>query len=199
MKLMTLEDLLIEQLRDLLDAETRILAALPKMEKAATNPQLKKGFRDHLSQTKMHVERLKHVMTKELKTDAKRKTCHGIMGLLEEGEEFVAMKDSEINDDVRDAGLIAAAQRVEHYEMAGYGCVCTYLQQLGYDDAASVLHKTLDEEEETDERLTSLAENAINPAAEHPDGEDNKRTKTSGARGRAEQHVLAMTIAEVLG
>lgn len=162
MALHTLQDLLIEELRDLYDAEHRILKALPKMAKAASSTQLRTAFEDHLEETQMHVKRLEEVFG-FLDEKPKKKTCHGIMGLLEEGEEFI--KDKKMNDNVRDAGLISAAQRVEHYEMAGYGCVRTFARILGHVEAEELLQQTLDEEGNADKTLTEIAETAVNAQA----------------------------------
>ena len=162
MKLNTLQDLLIEELQDLYDAESQILKALPKMAKAASAPQLRQAFEEHLQQTQTHVERLDRVF-QQFGAKAKGKTCKAMQGLITEGEEMIKEKADPA---VRDAGLIAAAQRVEHYEMAGYGTVRTYARQLGQQQAASLLQQTLDEEGMTDKKLTQLAESLINLEAE---------------------------------
>jgi ferritin-like metal-binding protein YciE len=158
MKLETLKDLFVEELRDLYSAENQILKALPKMEKAATSPQLKAAFQEHLEQTEGHVERLEKIFSK-LGEKPSGKTCKAMEGLVEEGSEMIHEKAEPA---VKDAGLIAAAQRVEHYEMAGYGTVRTFAQHLQMDDFAKLLQETLDEEESTDEKLTKLAESNIN-------------------------------------
>ncbi len=155
MKLETLQDLFVEQLKDLHSAEDQILKALPKLAKTASSPELKQAFEHHLEQTKTHVERLDQVMEK-LDVTGRGKKCKGMEGLLEEGEETLAMK-SKGAPAVLDAAMIADAQRVEHYEIAAYGTVCTYAKQLGLRDAMDLLHLTLDEEEQTDKRLTDLA------------------------------------------
>ena len=160
MKLDTLQDLYIKELQDLYDAEKQIVKALPKMAKAASSSELQDAFEEHLDQTKGHVERLERIFDM-LDISSKGKECKGLMGIIEEGEELISNK-KDINPDVLDAGLIAAAQRVEHYEMAGYGTVRTYADILGYDDAAELLQQTLDEEKETDQKLTQLAEGMIN-------------------------------------
>jgi len=162
MKLETLRDLYVEQLHDLYSAETQLVEALPKMATAATNAQLQKAFTTHLTQTKGHVQRLERIF-KQLGEDTKGPVCKGMKGLISEGEEMVAMKGDSA---AIDAGLIAAAQRVEHYEIAGYGCVRTYASQLGEDDGAQLLQQTLDEEGATDKQLTQLAEQVINIKAE---------------------------------
>ncbi len=162
MKLESLKDLYLEQLRDLYSAETQIVDALPKMAEAATSPDLKKGFNDHLRQTEEHVRRLERIF-QSLQENPKGETCEGMKGLLKEGSKM--MKTSG-DPSVIDAGLIAAAQRVEHYEMAGYGTVRTYAEMLGQNEHVSLLERTLQEEEQTDERLTELAESHINQEAQ---------------------------------
>jgi ferritin-like metal-binding protein YciE len=162
MKLASLQDLLVEQLQDLHDAENQILKALPKMAKAASAPELRQAFEEHLEQSRIHVERLDRVF-KEIGAKSKGKPCKAMQGLIAEGEEMIKEK---AEPEVRDAGLIAAAQRVEHYEIAGYGCVRTYAAQLGQKQAAQLLQQTLDEEGTTDKKLTQLAERLINLEAE---------------------------------
>src|SRR2546423_12767051 len=156
-----LNDLFIHQLEDLYDAENRLIDALPKMAEAATSPQLKSAFSQHLQQTRTHAQRLEQVF-RRIGCEPKRETCPAMKGLLEEGKEMISAKGDDL---VRDAALIAAAQRVEHYEMAGYGTVRTFAQHLGLDDVASTLQQTLDEEGETDKKLTRLAEQGINQQA----------------------------------
>ncbi|MCY2966592.1 MAG: ferritin-like domain-containing protein [Planctomycetota bacterium] len=147
----------VEELRDLYNAEHQILKALPKMAKAASAPQLAKAFTDHLAETKVHVERLDTIFEK-LDANPKGKVCKAMEGLLEEGKEVMS---EEAEPSVMDAALIAAAQRVEHYEMAGYGCVRTFARLLGEDAAADLLQTTLDEEGAADKKLTKLAESVI--------------------------------------
>jgi ferritin-like metal-binding protein YciE len=162
MKLESLKDLYLEQLRDLYSAETQIVDALPKMAEAATSPDLRKGFNDHLRQTEEHVRRLERIF-QDLQESPKGHTCEGMKGLLKEGSEMTKMRGEPA---VIDAGLIAAAQRVEHYEMAGYGTVRTYAEMLGKTEHVSLLERTLQEEEQTDEHLTELAESHINVEAQ---------------------------------
>ena len=162
MKLESLKDLYLEQLRDLYSAETQIIEALPKMAEAAGSADLRKAFNDHLRQTDEHVRRLERIF-QDLQENPKGETCEGMKGLLKEGSKM--MKTSG-DPSVIDAGLIAAAQRVEHYEMAGYGTVRTYAEMLGKSEHASLLERTLQEEEQTDERLTELAESHINQEAQ---------------------------------
>jgi ferritin-like metal-binding protein YciE len=160
-KLNSFDDLFVEQLQDLYDAEQRLTKALPKMADAAHSPALKGAFTEHLRQTQGHVSRLEQVF-RTLHKSAQSKTCEAMKGLITEGQEAI---DASGDPDVKDAALIAAAQRVEHYEIAGYGCARTFAQRLGRRDAAQLLQQTLDEEAATDKRLTSLAEQSINPKA----------------------------------
>ncbi len=161
MKLTSLASLFHHELKDLYSAEKQLVKALPKMAKAATNEQLKAGFEEHLEQTKKQVERLEKI-GKDLDLKLGGHTCKAMEGLIEEGKELI---EEEAEPTVLDAGLIGAAQRVEHYEIAGYGTARSLAETLGYDDAASLLQETLDEEKETDEKLTDLSE-IINEAAQ---------------------------------
>jgi ferritin-like metal-binding protein YciE len=162
MKLTTLQDLYVEQLHDLYSAETQLVEALPKMAKAASNSQLQNAFKEHLNQTQNHVRRIEQIFEQH-GGSPKGQTCKGMEGLIKEGEEMIKMKGDPA---AIDAGLIAAAQRVEHYEIAGYGCVRAYAQQLGDQKGAALLQQTLDEEGMTDKKLTQLAEQVINLEAE---------------------------------
>jgi ferritin-like metal-binding protein YciE len=161
-KINTLEDVFIEQLRDLYNAENQLIKALPKMAKAAHATELKEGFEHHLEQTKEHANRLEKIFEK-LEKKPTGKTCKAMQGLVEEGAETIGEKATP---EAKDAALIAAAQRVEHYEIAGYGSVRTYAKLLGHDQAAEALQITLNEEAETDKTLTKLAE-LINMEAVH--------------------------------
>jgi ferritin-like metal-binding protein YciE len=163
MKLLSLEDLFHEELRDIYDAERQLVKALPKMAKAASSDELRQAFEEHLDQTRGHVERLERVFELCGKK-ARGKTCEAMEGLIEEGANMI---DADGEDMVRDAGLIAAAQRVEHYEMAVYGCLHTWARQLNNHEAADLLEQTLNEEKETDQRLTQIAEGMVNQAAQH--------------------------------
>jgi ferritin-like metal-binding protein YciE len=160
-KFPTLRELFINELRDLYSAENQILKALPKMVKAASSEELKSAFSEHLEQTKEHVKRLEQIFDK-LDTRPKGKKCVGMEGIIEEGKELL---EEDAEQEVLDAGLIAAAQKVEHYEMAVYGCVRTFAKQLGDNDAAELLQETLDEEGEADKKLTEIAERSINQEA----------------------------------
>jgi ferritin-like metal-binding protein YciE len=162
MELDTLKDLYVEELKDLYSAEKQLVKALPKMAKAANSPELRAAFKTHLRQTAEHAARLEKICS-DLGVSPRGKKCVGMEGLIEEGSDLIK---EEPDPDVLDAGLISAAQHVEHYEMAGYGTVRTYARQLGLDDQADLLQRTLDEEGETDHLLTALAESGINLAAE---------------------------------
>jgi len=161
MSLNSFDELLVEQLEDLYDAEQRLVTALPKMAAAAHSSALKAAFQQHLRETQNHVSRLEQVFRQFGKT-ANAKTCEAMKGLVTEGEEVISASG---DPNVKDAALIAAAQRVEHYEIAGYGTARTFAQRLGRDAVAQLLQETLDEEAATDEKLTTLAEQSINPRA----------------------------------
>lgn len=161
MELDTLKDLYLHELKDLYSAEKQIVSALPKMVKAASNQQLKASFEQHLEETKEHVNRLEKLLASHDQTTRGPK-CKGMEGVLKEGEEII---EEEADEEVRDAGLIAAAQRVEHYEIAGYGCARTYAEVLNDKEGANILQQTLDEEGVTDKKLTKLAKSTINVAA----------------------------------
>jgi ferritin-like metal-binding protein YciE len=176
MSLDSLDDLYLEELKDLYSAENQILKALPKMIKAATNPDLQRAFADHLEQTKGHVARLVKIC-EDLGASPKGKKCNGMEGILEEGADLMA---EEADPNVLDAGLAAAAQHVEHYEIAGYGSVRTWAEQLGHDKHVQLLQQTLDEEKQADELLTQLATTALNIEAE--EGED-ETAEVGSSRG----------------
>ena len=161
MKLNTLQKLYTDELRDLYNAENQLLKALPKMAKAASSEELKEAFEKHLEQTKGHVKRLEQVF-EELDEKPKGKTCRAMKGLIEEGSEIL-QQDGE--ESILDAGIIVAAQKVEHYEIASYGSVRTFAHLLGQNKAAELLQTTLDEESETNELLNRLATSTINPEA----------------------------------
>ena len=161
MKLDSLETLYVEELRDLYNAENQLLKALPKMAKAASSPELQQAFEEHLDQTQEHVDRLEEIFDK-LGQSPKGKKCKAMEGLIEEGSEIL---EEEGDPSVIDAGIIAAAQKVEHYEIASYGTVRAFANMLGEEDAAELLQQTLDEEGEADKRLTELAEEIVNVEA----------------------------------
>lgn len=175
-KLDSLKTLWIEELRDLYNAENQLLKALPKMAKRASTPQLKEAFQSHLEETRGHVDRLDEIFGK-LGKKPTGKTCKGMKGLVEEGSE---MMEEDGPGAVIDAGIIAAAQRVEHYEMAGYGAARTFASLLGEDEAQDLLQETLDEEGAADEKLTEIAESIVNEDAEEE--EDAAPAKSRGRR-----------------
>ncbi len=172
----TMEDLFLEEIRDLFDAEKQIIKALPKMAKASTSQELQEGFNDHLEQTRGHVDRLESIFS-SIGVKSGGVKCKAMEGLLKEGDEMISMTDPGL---VRDAGLIAAAQRVEHYEMAGYGSARAFAQLLGRTDAVQLLGETLEEEKETDEHLTEIAESMVNERAAAETGESGTRTGRAG-------------------
>ncbi|HEY4300122.1 MAG TPA: ferritin-like domain-containing protein [Candidatus Didemnitutus sp.] len=152
-KITNLRELFIEELRDLHSAETQLVKALPKMAKASGDASLRTGFEHHLEQTKNHVARLEQIF-ESLGEKPKGRTCDAMKGLVEEGDEWASQRAESA---LRDAGIIVAAQKVEHYEIAGYGSVISMAQRLGLEDAADLLRQTLDEEAATDETLTEIA------------------------------------------
>jgi ferritin-like metal-binding protein YciE len=168
MSIDSLNDLFVEELKDLLSAEKQITKALPKMIKAANSPELQSAFEEHLALTEGHIERLEQVFER-LGLAPEEKPCKGMAGLIEEGNELLkeAMAPS-----VKDAALISAAQRVEHYEMAVYGSLRTYAQLLGDIETAQILQSTLDEEGDADRKLTQLAEFSVNLQAAEADMEE---------------------------
>jgi ferritin-like metal-binding protein YciE len=161
-KIVTLEDLYMDMLKDLYSAEKQLVKALPKMAKAAQSSDLQQAFREHLGQTEQHVERIERIFS-DLEGSPRGKKCVGMEGLIEEGNEL--MKEN-IDPDVLDAGLIAAAQKVEHYEIASYGTVRTWAERIGHNGAARLLQETLEEESMANEKLTQIAESHINMEAQ---------------------------------
>jgi ferritin-like metal-binding protein YciE len=153
-KITTLHELFLDQLRDLYSAETQLTKALPEMAEAANDPTLKQGFQTHLEETKGHVRRLEQIF-EALNEKPTGKTCQAMEGLIKEGKETI---NENATPEVKDAALISAGQRVEHYEMAGYGTVRTYADLMGHSDAVSLLQQTLDEESETNKKLTAASE-----------------------------------------
>ena len=178
MKLETLDDVLQAELADLYSAEKQLVKALPKMVKNASNPELKQAFSDHLDETEGHVERLERIFDM-LGETSRGKKCKGMEGLIEEAKELL---EEDASEEVLDAGLISKAQHVEHYEMAGYGTVRTYAQQLGFDDQAKLLQQTLDEEGHANELLTDIAESSVNLEAEQGADEEEETTRSRGTR-----------------
>jgi len=163
MKLQTLQDLYKDMLDDTYSAEKQITKALPKLANAVSTPELKKAFQEHLRQTEEHIKRLDQLF-QHMNAKPGRKKCKGMEGLLTEGDEL--MKEENADPDVVEAGLIAAAQKVEHYEISGYGTLRTYARMLGMDEAVKLLQQTLDEESQTDEKLTQIAEKRVNIKAQ---------------------------------
>ena len=162
MKLDSLNALFLHELRDLYSAEKQLVAALPKMAKKATTPELKEAFETHLEQTQQQVGRLDQIF-EDLELSHGRHKCIAMEGLLEEANELLS---ENATDPVREAAMIAAAQKVEHYEISGYGTARTFAEQLGHNSAAELLQQTLEEEKATDELLTELAVSTINVEAE---------------------------------
>ncbi|RIK77440.1 MAG: ferritin-like domain-containing protein [Planctomycetota bacterium] len=158
MTLDSLENVLVLQLRDLYSAEEQLIEALPKMAEAASSPKLKRALLDHLEETRRQKQRLDSAFAM-LGKEVESETCEAMEGLIAEGDEVAALDG---DPDAKDAALIAAAQRVEHYEIAGYGCARTFARQLGFDDVAALLQETLDEEANADDTLTGVAETFIN-------------------------------------
>jgi len=183
MSLDSLHDLYVDELKDLYNAENQLLKALPKMAKKATAPELKASFTEHLEVTRTQVGRLEEIFT-ALEVSPKGKKCKAMEGLVEEGAEVIG---EDGDPAVIDAALIACAQRVEHYEMAGYGCVRTFATLLGYEDAAALLQETLDEEGEADKKLSVLAETVINVDAEEAGDEEGEEEEEVDQEGDEEE------------
>lgn len=161
MKITTLAELLEDELQDIYSAETQLIKALPKMEKAAESNDLRAAFEKHLEQTRVHAQRIEEICS-DLKVKPLGKTCKGVEGIIKEGEEVI---ESNMESEPKQAALIGAAQRVEHYEIAAYGTARAHAKQLGYLKAFDLLSQTLDEEKDTDQKLTHLAENRVNVKA----------------------------------
>jgi len=161
-KMGTLEDLYVDMLKDLYSAEKQLVKALPKMAKSAQSPDLQKAFQEHLGQTEHHVERIERIFS-NLEGTPRGKKCVGMEGLIEEGAELLK---ENVDPDVLDAGLIAAAQKVEHYEIASYGTARAWAEKMGHDDSSRLLQETLEEESTANEKLTQLAESHINMEAQ---------------------------------
>ena len=177
-----LKELYIDELKDLYSAENQLVKALPKMAKAAASPDLRAGFEEHLEQTKGHVQRLETIF-EQLGQSPKGKKCKGMEGLIEEGSEAI----EEYEGDLLDAALIGAAQRVEHYEMAGYGTVSAFAEELGESEHVTLLNETLEEEKETDEKLSGLARdiNAKANRVEEAADDNEKLTPKKKSRNAA--------------
>jgi ferritin-like metal-binding protein YciE len=173
----SLQELYVDELKDLYSAENQLTKALPKMAKAASSEELRQGFEEHLEQTKGHVERLQQIF-EMLGEKPTGKKCVGMEGLIKEGAEIMS---EDFEDDVMDAALISAAQRVEHYEIAAYGTVCAYADLLGESEHVSLLKETLDEEKETDQKLTELSKE-INVEAQEGSSDDEEKGKRKPRR-----------------
>jgi ferritin-like metal-binding protein YciE len=186
MKITSLHELFIKELQDIYDAEQQLIKALPKMAKAANSDELREGFEEHLEQTREHAQRLEQIF-ETLGESPKGEKCKGMEGVIKEGSELLK---EDLEGPVKDAALITAAQRVEHYEIAAYGTVRTWASQLQQEEAVSLLEQTLSEEKETDQKLTQLAE-SINVQAEEEGGEQEmeaaspRNSKSTGRRKRA--------------
>jgi ferritin-like metal-binding protein YciE len=194
----TLNDLFIEELRDIYHAERQLVRALPKLAKAATSPELREAIESHLAETEEQVSRVEQAF-EMLNEPAKTKTCAGMMGIVEEGSEVI--KENE-KGAALDAGIIAGAQRAEHYEMAAYGTVISWARSLGHDDVAELLSVSLEEEKAADEKLTELAESGLNEAAkagsddnETDEDEDDEKGSSPSASKSARQPAMAGTTA----
>jgi ferritin-like metal-binding protein YciE len=163
MTIQTMEDLFVEQIQDLYDAEQRLVKALPKMAEVSTSAELRSAFESHLQQTEGHVQRLEQVFA-ELGQDPKKETCDAMKGLIKEGEKTMEIDDPAL----RDAAMIGAVNRVEHYEIAGYGTARTLANALGLSRSANLLEATLEEEKRADAKLTQIAEQSVNQNAMRP-------------------------------
>ena len=183
MELETLKDLYVHELKDLYSAENQLIKALPKMAKAATNRRLSSAFNQHLAQTKRQAQRLEQIL-KSHDESTRAPKCEGMEGLIAEGDKM-AKEDAE--NEVRDAGLIAAAQRVEHYEIAGYGCARTYAQLLGDKKGARLLETSIKEEGDTDKKLTKLARSVINLRAKKAVKKPKRKGVTGAIKGLVEK------------
>jgi ferritin-like metal-binding protein YciE len=174
MSLETLQDLLVHELKDLYSAERQLIQALPKMAKAATSDELRTAFENHLAQTEEQVVRIETIM-ESFGESPKGQKCAGMEGLIEEGKNLLK---EEADEDVMDAGIIAAAQKVEHYEIASYGAVVEYARVLGHTEAQRLLEQTLEEEKNADQLLNQLAEGGINALAENGSEDEDEETKS---------------------
>ena len=176
---MTLQEKLVDEIRDLYHAEKQLIKALPKMAKAASNDDLRDGFETHLGETREHVTRLEEVF-EALGEKVRAKACKGMAGIIEEGSELIQQEEPGV---VMDAALIGAAQRVEHYEITAYGTCVAWARLLGMDDVVSLLEQTLEEEKATDKKLTALAEQEVNlSAASEAQSEEQEDEQPARAR-----------------
>jgi len=174
----TIQDLLVEEMQDLYDAEKQLVKALPKMVKAASNEELSQAFENHLEQTKGHVERLERAF-QLLEQKPKGKACAAMKGLIAEAQERIEANEGSA---LGDSAMICAAQKVEHYEIAGYGTLKTWAEELGLEDVAALLEETLNEEKETDKLLTEIAEKVLPDAEDSSEEEEEESTQTTRSR-----------------
>jgi len=177
----TLKELYVDELRDIYDAEKQLIKALPEMAEAATSEELREGFENHLEQTKEHARRLEQIFS-ELGEKPAGKKCKAMQGLVAEASEMI---EEDFEGEVKDAGLISAAQRVEHYEIAAYGTVRNFASVLGEQNAVALLEKTLNEEKETDEKLTELSDGINAEAASYESGEEESEKPTMHTKAKA--------------
>jgi len=181
MKIESLRDLYVEQLKDLYNAEQQLIKALPKMAKAASSEELRAAFESHLEETRQHAQRIETIF-EQMGEKARGKKCKAMEGLVAEGGEVI---EEDMENSIKDAALIAAAQRVEHYEIAGYGCVGAYATKLGEDDAATLLSQTLEEEKEADKALNDIAEGLSLEVPQESSQSENRTAKTSSRRSKS--------------
>lgn len=181
MKIESLRDLYVEQLKDLYNAEQQLIKALPKMAKAASSEELRAAFESHLEETRQHAQRIETIF-EQLGEKARGKKCKAMEGLVAEGGEVI---EEDMENSIKDAALIAAAQRVEHYEIAGYGCVRAYATKLGEDDAATLLSQTLEEEKEADKALNDIAEELSFEVPQESSQSEKRTAKTSSRRSKS--------------
>jgi ferritin-like metal-binding protein YciE len=180
MKLESLHELYLNELHDLYDGETQIIKALPKMIESSTSSELRNALSNHLEETRTQVTRLEQIFQLH-NEDVKAEKCKGLRGIIDEGEDLIKHEENVI---VRDAAIISAAQKVEHYEIASYGCVVTWAQHLGLSEVADLLEQTLDEEKATDQKLTELAESMVNEEAKSGEDEEEGTGKSRSHNGR---------------
>jgi ferritin-like metal-binding protein YciE len=185
----SLEELLQEEIKDIYDAEKQLTKALPKLAKKASSPELKQAFEEHLRQTEQHLERLEQVF-EQMEMPARGKKCEGMKHLISEGEDMIGEAE---DDATRDALMIAAAQKVEHYEIAAYGTMRTWASLLGYNEIAGTFEETLEEEKETDQKLTQIAESFVNEDAAEGEEDEVGASRRGGGRGQREMQARART------
>jgi ferritin-like metal-binding protein YciE len=187
----SLEDLLHDEIKDMYDAEKQLTKALPKLAKKASNEELREAFEAHLGETQGHIDRLEQIF-QLLEMPARGKKCEGMQHLIAEGNEMIAECE---DDDTRDAVMIAAAQKAEHYEIASYGTIRTWAAMLGRQDVAAILEESLEEEKAADQKLTNIAESFVNAAAARADDREEEVEERRGARGRSSARPGRRTLA----